>query len=139
MDKFEARALCRKKETELIKKYFPDISSGTENEETRYPADLPFRAQKEFYDFLDDLWQKIYPDRHDSFVSIMDRFSEIPALDAEYVPKILEAQKDAELITLWERTFRTNHKDVEEYHKLLKDYTINLLEIMTRDFSEDIL
>lgn len=138
MDKSQVISLIGSKKAELIDKYFPETTDVEDNERTCYPADLPFKAQKEFYDYLESLWQELYPGHHESFLDIMDRYMEIPNLDANYIPSILKAKKDAEMITLWERVFHTNHKDVKEYRNLLKEYTTKLLAIMARDFSEDI-
>ena len=60
MDKSKVISLISSKKAELIDKYFPETSDIEDNGITCYPADLPFRAQKEFYDYLESLWQQLF-------------------------------------------------------------------------------
>lgn len=139
MDKNEINALCEQKAEELIQKHFPSLPTHAEQVGNCYPADLPFRVQKEYYDFLEGLWKELSPDNLESFVDIMDRYTEIPDIDSDYIPTILKAKKDSEIVTLWERIRHSNHEDITWYHGLLKEYARKLLDVMRRDFVEDIL
>lgn len=123
--------LCRKKQQELIDKYFPfDTASELIGE---YSKDLPLKIEAEYRDFLENLWSE-YSDaplvlEERKLRQIMTE-SDKDAVDQAY--------GDACEITLWEKITKSNHNDVNRYKGLLHDYTQNLLTVMRIDFLEEI-
>ena len=130
-------ALCKKKEEELLDKYFGNLKKEAieDRPETigSYTKDLPLKIEAEFRDYLVELWKQ---------------FSDEPLVLEEQKLRWLitednreavdAAHDDAQRITLWERISKSNHKDVTKYKKTLLDYTRDLLMIMRLDFLEEI-
>lgn len=126
--------LCRKKEQELLNKYFPNGSGYSETETIGvYSKDLPLKIESEFREYLIELWKELSDtplvleeQKLRWFMTEDDR----EAIDAAY--------KDAKRITLWERITKSNHEDVTFYKGLLYEYTKDLLMVMRLDFLEEI-
>ena len=142
MEKDKILAFCKKKEQELLNKYFGYLvhEAAIDRPETigEYTKDLPLKIEAEYRTYLEELWREHAPD------------------DLKGTPLVLEEQKlrklmtddDRELIdvahqnateqTLWERITKTNHKDVTYYKGLLQEYTRDLLMVIREDFLEEI-
>ena len=109
MEKLLVETACKKKEQELLEKYFGNLEkeAALERPETigEYTKDLPLKIEAEFRAYLEELWKKYAP-----------------------------ATKQ----TLWERITKTNHKDVTFYKGLLQEYTRELLMVLRLDFLEEI-
>lgn len=126
--------LCRKKEQELLNKYFPNGSGYSETETIgEYSKYLPLKIESEFREYLIELWKELSDtplvleeQKLRWFMTEDDR----EAIDAAY--------KDAKRITLWERITKSNHEDVTFYKGLLYEYTKDLLMVMRLDFLEEI-
>lgn len=131
--------LCKKKEQELLEKYFGNLIKEASRErpekidECKYPKDLPFIVEAEFRAFLVELWEK-YSDRP----LVLEEQKLRWLMTEDDREAIAQAYKDAKRITLRERLARTNHKDVTYYKGLLYEYTKDLLAVMRIDFLEEI-
>lgn len=129
--------LCRKKEKELLEKYFGNLirEAAIEQPETigDYTADLTLRIEAEFRAFLENQW-KLYSDEP----LILDERKLCRLMTEDDREGIEAAYKDATTITLWERITRSNHEDVTHYKGLLHEFTRELLMVMRHDFLEEI-
>lgn len=143
MTKLDIELQCRKKADELLEKYFPDFagqaaSGVNERLSSEYTDDLPRKIAEEYKEFLSILWQDYGPAGGPSFEEIMNLHRSLELTDASYVPHLGTARKDAEHVSLWEKITKSNHEDVTYYVGLLKQYTEELLEVLTKDFMGDI-
>lgn len=126
--------LCRKKEQELLNKYFPN-GFGSSNSETigEYTKDLPLKIEVEFREYLIELWKE-YSDTP----LVLEEQKLRWLMTEDDREAIVAAYKDAKRITLWERITKSNHEDVTYYKGLLYEYTKDLLMVMRLDFLEEI-
>ncbi|MDY4751958.1 MAG: hypothetical protein SPD44_04475 [Prevotella sp.] len=143
MNKIEIEVECRKKEAELIEKYFPNFIHEVALEQPEVLTDgyndvLPHRIEQEYREWLSELWNRLEQKGDRSFDEIMNLHLSMSMVDASYVPYLKDAGVDARKRTLWEKITQTNHEDVRYYKGLLKQYTEELLATMTRDFIGDI-
>ncbi|MGM9736043.1 MAG: hypothetical protein ACI3ZL_06490 [Candidatus Cryptobacteroides sp.] len=143
MEKFEIELDCRKKVADLLEKHFPDFihEAAIEKPEqlaSEYNDELPHKIEVEYREWLSSLWEKVAPAGAKPFDEMMNMHLSMSMVDADYVPNLKDAWEDARTLTLWEKITKTNHKDVTFYKGLLKQYTEELLETMTKDFLGDI-
>lgn len=130
----QVEIICREKEQELLRKYFPYPSGYTTSETIgEYTKDLPLKIEAEFREFLVGVWKE-YSDTPLELQEQKLRWL-MTEDDREVVD---EAYKDAARITLWEQITKTNYKDVTYYRGLLYNYTKDLLLVMRLDFLADI-
>ena len=134
--------LCKRKEQELLDKYFGNLikEAAIERPETigNYTKDLPLKIEEEYYLFLKELWSEINPDKSKSLESILDKRHISKLMTEDDIEGIHHAYEDANRRTLWERLTKTNHKDVTFYKGLLKEYAKELLLCLRCDFIEDV-
>ena len=143
MTKIEVSQKCYQEVNTLLEKYFPNFihEAAIEKPETladNYSDELPHKVQAEYRQFLSELWKEISPEGAKPFDEVMNLHLSLQMVDASYVPYLKDARKDAEEKTLWEKITKSNHEDVSYYIGLLRQYTKELLEIMTKDFLGDI-
>lgn len=138
----EIEILCKKKEQELLNKYYSNLvkEAAIEKPETigDYAKDLPLKIEEEYFQYLEELWDKITPDKSKSLESILDKRHISMLMTEDDREGIHHAYEDAARRTLWERLTRTNHKDVSFYKGLLVEYTRELLFCLRCDFIEDV-
>ena len=142
MNKSDIENRCRAKADELLGKYFPNIihEAAIERPEElviEYNEELPYVVETEFREWLSALWDELAPAHSEPFEKIMNRHLEMSMVDANYVPHLRDARRDAEEVTLWEKITKSNHEDVTYYKGLLKQYTEELLDTMIKDFVEE--
>ena len=142
MNAKEIENLCKRKEQELLNKYFGNLikEAAIEKPETigDYTKDLPLRIEGEYFQYLKDLWEQINPDKSKSLESILDKRHISMLMTEDDREGIHHAYEDATRRTLWERITKTNHKDVTFYKGLLEEYARELLLCLRCDFIEDV-
>lgn len=138
----EIENLCKKKEQELLDKYFGNLVSeaAIEKPETigNYTKGLPLEIVKEYYHYLEELWEDINPDKSITLKQLLDKKGLCITMTDDDREDIQCAYEDATRRTLWERITGTNHKDVAYYKGLLLEYTRELLSYLRCDFMEDV-
>lgn len=144
MTKIEVSMKCYQEVDTLLEKYFPNFihEAAIEKPETladEYNDELPRNAQAEYRQWLSELWKEISPEGAKPFDEVMNLHLSMQMVDASYVPYLENAREEAVEMTLWEKITRTNHEDVTYYVGLLRQYTKELLETMTKDFLGDIV
>ena len=144
MNKIEIEVECRKKEAELIEKYFPNFiyEAAVKKPEAlaaEYDNELPYKVKAEYRQWLSSLWGEVAPEGSKPFDEIMNLHLSMSMVDSSYVPYLKDAREDAVEMTLWEKITKTNHEDVTYYVGLLRQYTKELLNTMTKDFLGDIV
>lgn len=141
MNKTVIEDTCKKKEKELLKKYFGNLiqEAAIERPETigEYSIDLPLKIEAEYKAFLDELWAKEIPNDPRSIDEIIDEQKLRSLMTKDNREGVDAAYKNAMQRTLWERITQTNHKDVTFYKGLLEEYTKELLRCMRYDFLEE--
>lgn len=129
--------LCRKKEAELLHKYFGGLveEAAVTRPETigSYTKDLPLKIEAEFREYLSELWKE-YSDTP----LVLEEQKLRWLMTEDDREAIDEAYKNARRITLRERITKSNHEDVTYYKGLLHEYTKDLLSVMRTDFLEEI-
>lgn len=143
MTKLEISRHCHTKAKELLEKYFPNFIheaavEKTEQLSAEYNDELPHRVVSEYRDWLACLWKEVSPDGAKPFDEIMNLHLSMSLVDSSYAPYLETAREDAKKRTLWEKITKSNHEDVTYYKGLLKQYTEELLDTMTKDFLGDI-
>ena len=142
MDTEQIINLCKKKEQELLDKYFGNLveEAALERPETigENTKDLPLKIEEEYRIFLEKLWKDAAPEglRGTQFVLEEQKLRKLLTDDDR--EGIDVAYKNATEQTIWERITKTNHKDVTYYKGLLLEYTRDLLMVMREDFLEEI-
>lgn len=144
MTKIEVSMKCYQEVDTLLEKYFPNFTreAAIEKPETladEYNDELPHKAQAEYRQWLSELWKEISPEGAKPFDEVMNLHLSMQMVDTSYVPYLENAREEAVEMTLWEKITRTNHEDVTYYVGLLRQYTKELLETMTKDFLGDIV
>lgn len=138
----EIETRCKRKEQELLNKYFGNLikEAAIEKPETigDYTKDLPLKIEDEYFQYLKELWDEINPDKSKTLESILDKRHISKLMTDDDREAIHYAYEDATRRTLWERITNTNHKDVTFYKGLLEEYTKQLLLCMRCDFIEDV-
>ena len=133
---------CRKKEQDLLNKYFGNLvkEAAIERPETigEYTKDVPLPIDAECRAFLEKLWKGHAPDdlKGTPFVLEEQKLRKLMTDDNRELIDV--AHKDATEQTLWERITKSSHKDVTYYKGLLQEYTRDLLMVMREDFQEEI-
>lgn len=134
--------LCKKKEQELLDKYFGNLihEAAVEKPETigAYAKDLPLKIEAEYRVHLNELWKEYAPDDLKETPLVLEERKLRELMTDDDRELIAVAHKDATEHTLWERIAKTNHKDVTYYKGLLYEYTRDLLLVMREDFLEEI-
>ncbi len=134
--------LCKKKEQELLNKYFGNLvkEAAIERPEIigEYTKDLPLKIEAEYRMFLEELWKKHAPDDLKGTPLVLEEQKLRKLMTDDDRELIDVAHQDATEQILWERITKTNHKDVTYYKGLLLEYTSDLLMLMRVDFQEDI-
>lgn len=134
--------LCKKRELELLEKYFGNaVMEAVVTKPERigeYTKDLPQKIEAEYKLFLEELWKEHAP----------EEIKGTPLVLGEHKPRkknandghemIDLAHKDAIKRTLWERITKTNHIDVAFYKGLLEKNAHDLLMDMRLEFLEKI-
>ena len=142
MNTTEIETRCKRKEQELLNKYFGNLvkEAAIEKPETigDYTKDLPLKIEDEYFQYLKELWDEINPDKSKTLESILDKRHISKLMTDDDREAIHYAYEDATRRTLWERITKTNHKDVTFYKGLLEEYTKQLLHCMRCDFIEDV-
>lgn len=138
----EIAILCKKKQSELLEKYFGNLTheAAIELPETigDYTKDLPLKIATEYRSFLEELWKEYAPIELKETSLVLEE-QELRKLMTDDDREIIEpAYKEATERTLWERITKSNHKDVTYYKSLLQEYTRDLLTVMRHDFLEEI-
>ncbi len=138
----QIRSTCKKKEQELLNKYFGNLvqEAAVERPETigEYTKDLPLKIETEYKTYLEELWKEYAPAELKGTHLVLEE-QKLRELMTEYDRELIEeAHKNATEQTLWERITKTNHKDVTYYKGLLQEYTRDLLLVMREDFLEEI-
>ena len=142
MNNEQITELCKKKELELLKKYFGNAVREaviTKPEHIgEYTMDLPLKMEDEYKLFLEDLWKEYAPEEVKSTPLFLGK--QIMCKQKNYKNReiIDEAHKDAMKRTLWERVTKTNHIDVAFYKGLLEQYSQELLINMRNNFLNEI-
>ena len=134
--------ICKKKEQELLKKYFGKlvVEASIERPEEigEYTKDLPLKIEAEYRTYLEELWKEYAPEEMKGSPLVLEEQKLRRLMTDDDRELIEEAHKDASEQTLWERITKSNHKDVTYYKGLLKEYTRELLLVMREDFLEEI-
>lgn len=134
--------ICKKKEQELLKKYFGKlvVEASIERPEEigEYTKDLPLKIEAEYRTYLEELWKEHAPEELKGSPLVLEEQKLRRLMTEDDRELIEEAHKDASEQTLWERITKSNHKDVTYYKGLLKEYTRELLLVMREDFLEEI-
>lgn len=133
----EIETLCKRKEQELLDKYFGNLvkEASADRPETigEYTKDLPLKIESEYREYLEGLWAKI----SESPLELEEQKLRQLMTETDRLA-IEDAYKNAQRITLWERINKSNHEDVTYYKGLLHKYTKDLLMVMRIDFLEEI-
>ena len=133
---------CSEKADALLDKYFGNLvkEAAVDCPETigDYDNDLPLRIEVEYRAFLKELWDSLDFEDNRSFDELFDKKHIRNLMTEDDREGIVEAYRNAQQRTLWERITKTNHKDVTYYKGLLKEYTRELLFCMRHDFLEEI-
>ena len=134
--------ICEHKQEELLDKYFGNLSyeAAVVQPETigEYTKDLPLKIEEEYRRFLEELWPQYVPEEMKGQPLVLEE-QRLRYLMTEDDREMIEvAHKNAVTRTLWERIFKSNHKDVTYYKGLLREYTKELLMVMRLDFLEEI-
>lgn len=134
--------LCKKKEQELLDKYFGNLvyEAAIEKPETigEYTKDLPLKIEAEYSAFLECLWKQHAPSELQGTPLVLEEQKLRKLMTDDDREGIDVAYKEASTITLWEKITKSNHEDVTYYKGLLLEYTKELLMIMRIDFLEEI-
>ena len=142
MEKLLVETACKKKEQELLEKYFGNLEkeAALERPETigEYTKDLPLKIEAEFRAYLEELWKKYAPEEQKGKPLVFDENKLRLLMTDDDRDGVDAAYKDATKQSLWERITKTNHKDVTFYKGLLQEYTRELLMVMRLDFLEEI-
>lgn len=138
----ELRNICKKKEQELLDRFFGNLihEAAIERPETigEYTKDLPLKIEAEYKAFLEELWKEYAPAELKGTLLVLEEQKLRQLMTKDDRELIEEAHKEAAEQTLWERITKTNHEDVTYYKGLLLEYTRDLLLIMREDFLEEI-
>ena len=136
------KEVCKKKEQELLNKYFGNLvrEAAIECPETigSYTKDLPLKIEAEYKTFLEGLWKEHAPENLKATPLVLEEQTLRKLMTDNDREGIDAAYKDATERTLWERITKTNRKDVTYYKGLLLEYTRDLLMVMREDFLEEI-
>ena len=142
MNTEEVINLCKEKEQELLNKYYGNLvkEAAVERPETigEYTKDLPLKIEAEYRVFLEELWKEHAPDDLKGTPLVLEEQKLRKLMTDDDRELIDVAHKDARELTLWERSTKSNHKDVTYYKGLLQEYTRDLLLVMREDFLEEI-
>lgn len=142
MDIETIKKLCSERGDALLDKYFGNLvkEAAVDCPETigDYDNDLPLRIEVEYRAFLKELWDSLDFEDNRSFDELFDKKHIRNLMTEDDREGIVEAYRNAQQRTLWERITKTNHKDVTYYKGLLKEYTRELLFCMRHDFLEEI-
>lgn len=142
MNTEEVINLCKEKEQELLNKYYGNLvkEAAVERPETigEYTKDLPLKIEAEYRAFLEELWKEHAPEKLKGTPLLLEEQKLRKLMTDDDRELIDVAHKDARELTLWERTTKSNHKDVTYYKGLLQEYTRDLLLVMREDFLEEI-
>ena len=134
--------LCKKKEQELLEKYFGNLlhEAAIKMPETigEYTKDLPLKIEAEYRKFLEKVWEKHVPAELKGTPLVLEEQKLRKLMTDDDREGIDAAYKDASTVTLWEKITKSNHKDVTYYKGLLFEYTKDLLLVMRHDFLEEI-
>lgn len=134
--------LCRKKENELLDRYFGNLikEAAFERPETigEYTKDLPLKIEAEFRSYLEDLWKEYCPDKSGKVPLILEEQKLRKLMTDDDREGVEVTYRDARQRTLWERITKSNHEDVARYKDMLYGYTKDLLMVMRIDFLEEI-
>lgn len=134
--------LCKKKEQELLDKYYGNLvhEAAVEKPETigAYTKDLPLKIEAEYRVHLEGLWEEYAPKDMKGTPLVLEERKLRELMTDDDLEMIDAAHKDATKQTLLERLSKTNHKDVTYYKGLLYEYTRDLLLVMREDFLEEI-
>ena len=143
MDIETIKKRCSEKADALLDKYFGNLvkEAAVDCPETigDYDNDLPLRIEVEYRAFLKELWDSLDFEDNRSFDELFDKKHIRNLMTEDDREGIVEAYRNAQQRTLWERITKTNHKDVTYYKGLLKEYTRELLFCMKHDFLEEIV
>ena len=138
----EIDKLCRKKEQELLNRYYGNLvqEAAYERPETigDYTPDLPLQIEAEYKAFLEKIWKEDAPDNLKGTPLILEEQKLRDIVTQDDRELVAQAHQKAITRTLWERITKSNHKDVTFYKSLLKRYTHELLTTMRLDFMEEI-
>ena len=133
---------CIEREQELLNKYFGNLvkEASIEKPETigSYTKDLPLKIEEEYFQYLNSLWEEVFPDKPIPQGGVFDKQDISRLMTEDDREGINYAYEDATRRTLWERITQSNHKDVTYYKGLLKEYTRELLTCLRCDFIEDV-
>ncbi len=142
MNKELVERYCKKKEVQLLEKYFGNLvkEAALERPETigEYTKDLPLKIEEEYRAYLEDLWKEYAPEALKNTPLVFEEKKLRMLMTDDDREGIDIAFKDAKEQTLWERITKSNHKDVTYYKGLLHEYTRDLLMVMREDFLEEI-
>lgn len=142
MENEQITTLCKKKEQELLNRYFGNLvhEAAIVRPETigEYTKDLPLKIEGDYRAFLEGLWKKYAPDGLKGTPLILEEQKLRKLMTDDDREGIEEAYKDATTITLWEKITKSNHEDVTYYKGLLEEYAKDLLFIMREDFLEEV-
>lgn len=144
MTKNQVSLKCYEEIDILLEKYFPNFvyESAVKQPEAlavEYDNELPYKVKAEYRQWLSSLWDEVAPEGAKPFDEIMNLHLSMSMVDSSYVPYLKDAREDAVEMTLWEKITKTNHEDVTYYVGLLRQYTKELLDTMTKDFLGDIV
>ena len=138
----QVERLCKEKERGLLDKYYGNLvkEAALEQPETigEYTKDLPYKIEKEYKAFLEELWKDFAPEGMTRTPLVFEELKLRKLMTDDDRELIDEAYKDAEEQTLGERITKTNHKDVTYYKGLLYEHTRELHMVMREDFMEEI-
>lgn len=141
MNKQDIKTRCQAKAEELLDKYFghlpkePDYMKPTELD-PGYTASLPFSIEEEFWHFLDGLKAELAPEDQRPLEELLDRPLKRERIKDHYKEPVDKAYEDTSDVSFWEKLTVGNHEDVAHYLSLLEQYSRELLEHMTADFTE---
>lgn len=134
--------LCNEKAEILLNKYFGNLvkEASVDCPETigDYDLELPLRIEKEYRNFLKELWTEIALDGKRTIDDLLDKNHLRDMMTEDDREGIAYAYRNAQQRTLWERITITNHKDVTYYKGLLEEYTWELLFSLKHDFLEEV-
>ena len=144
MTKEQVSLKCYEEIDILLEKYFPNFvyEAAVKKPEAlaaEYDNELPYKVKAEYRQWLSSLWGEVAPEGSNPFDEIMNLHLSMSMVDSSYVPYLKDAREDAVEMTLWEKITKTNHEDVTYYVGLLRQYTKELLNTMTKDFLGDIV
>lgn len=128
-------------QTTLLTQYFGNIVNEARIEVDsigNYSLDLPLRIEAEYRAFLEEVWCKhTIQGRKGQPLVLEEEELRLQKL-RENLKKIEPAYKAAMEVTLWEKITDTNYKDIAHYKEQLYYMTADLLQVMRKDFLEEI-